>query len=86
LATLVPTTPALSANIIRADWGTTNSGQNVSLYTLTGKGGLRARISDFGGDIVNLDLPNRQGGKTNTMLGFDNFESYQEGSVFGAVI
>jgi aldose 1-epimerase len=78
--------PASAANIERSDWGTTASGQKVSLYTLTGKGGLVARISDFGGDIVNLNVPNRQGGKTDTMLGFDDATSYQKGSVFGAII
>ncbi|HEX4273649.1 MAG TPA: aldose epimerase family protein [Rhizomicrobium sp.] len=78
--------PALAANISKADWGTTASGQTVGLYTLTGAGGLTARISDFGGDIVNLNVPNRHGGQTDTMLGFDDSASYQKGSVFGAVI
>ncbi|HEY5082895.1 MAG TPA: hypothetical protein VII48_00110, partial [Rhizomicrobium sp.] len=49
LAALVPTAPAWAANITRADWGTTKGGQKASLYTLTGKGGLVARISDYGG-------------------------------------
>ena len=78
--------PASAANVERSDWGATASGQKVSLYTLTGKGGLVARISDFGGDIVNLNVPNKQGGKTDTMLGFDDAASYQKGSVFGAII
>jgi aldose 1-epimerase len=85
-AALLPIAPARAANIERTYWGTTASGEKVSLYTLTGLGGLKARISDFGGDIVNLYVPNRQGTKTDTVLGFDDFTSYQKGSVFGAII
>jgi len=86
LAALLPAAPAWAANIEKTDWGTTTGGQKVSLYTLTGKGGLVARISDYGGDIVALNVPNKQSGKTDTMLGFDDFASYQKGSVFGSII
>jgi aldose 1-epimerase len=72
--------------ITAAGWGTTAKGEKVSLYTLTGAGGLEARITNFGGVIVTLTVPNRQGSKTDVVLGFDDLASYEKGGVYGAVI
>ena len=77
---------AQAANITQADWGTTADGRKVQLFTLTGPKGLEARITNYGGMIVSLMVPNKQGTKTDTELGFDDATSYQKGSVFGAVI
>jgi len=74
------------SSVSRVDWGTTSAGEKVDLYTLSGRGGLVARISNFGGVIVALDVPNRQRSKTDVMLGFDDFASYERGGVYGAVI
>jgi aldose 1-epimerase len=77
---------AQAANITEADWGTTADGRKVQLFTLTGPKGLEARITNYGGMIVSLMVPNKQGTKTDTELGYDDATSYQKGSVFGAVI
>jgi len=77
---------AQAANITEAGWGTTADGRRIQLFTLTGPKGLEARITNFGGMIVSLMVPNKQGTKTDTELGFDDAASYQKGSVFGAVI
>jgi aldose 1-epimerase len=69
-----------------ADWGTTVKGEKVTIYTLAGAGGLEARISNFGGVIVALSVPNRNGSKTDVMLGYDDLESYEKGGVYGAAI
>ncbi|MBI4885787.1 MAG: galactose mutarotase [Acidobacteria bacterium] len=74
------------AGITRADWGTTARGEKVEIYTLTGAGGLEARISNFGGVIVTLNVPDRNGSKTDVMLGYDDLASYETGGVYGAVI
>jgi aldose 1-epimerase len=68
------------------EWGTTAGGDRVELYTLTGAGGLVARIATFGARIVGLDVPNRNGSTTDVMLGFDDLASYERGGVYGAVI
>ena len=65
--------------ISRADWGTTVKGEKVAIYTLAGAGGLEARISNFGGVIVTLNVPNRNGSKTDVMLGYDDLASYEKG-------
>ena len=40
------------AGIGAQDWGTTQRGERVRLFTLTGKGGMVARITNFGGVVV----------------------------------
>lgn len=72
--------------ISRIDWGRTAAGENVDLYTLTGRGGLVARISNFGGVIVGLDVPTQRASTTDVLLGFDDFAPYERGGVYGAVI
>jgi aldose 1-epimerase len=78
--------PAAAQNITAQDWGTSAKGDKISLYTLKGAGGLEARITNFGGRIVNLYVPNAHGSKTDVELGYDDFASYEKGSVYGAVI
>ncbi|MFO1246679.1 MAG: aldose epimerase family protein [Alphaproteobacteria bacterium] len=85
-AFLTAASSAHAANISAADWGTTADGRKIQLFTLTGPNGLEAKITNFGGMIVTLMVPNKQGGKTDVELGFDDAASYQKGSVFGAVI
>src|SRR4051812_10151876 len=83
---LATASSAHAANITAADWGTTADGGEIQLFTLAGPKGLEARITNYGGMIVSLMAPNKQGGKTDVELGFDDAASYQKGSVFGAVI
>ena len=78
---------AQARNITGEDWGTAANGEKVSLYTLRGAHGLEARITNYGGRIVSLYVPNRQGGKTDVQLGYDDFASYEkEGGFFGALV
>ena len=50
--------PAHAQNITSQDWGTTDKGERVELFTLKGANGLEARITNFGGRVVNLYVPN----------------------------
>jgi aldose 1-epimerase len=78
--------PAAAAQITRADWGVTPDGQKVSLYTLNGAGGLTARITNFGGVIVGLLVPDRNGHQADVLLGEDDLASYLPGSPAAALI
>ena len=78
--------PAQAANITSQDWGTTAKGEKVQLFTLKGAGGLEAQISNFGGVIVNLLVPDKSGKKIDVMLGYDDFAGYEKGGVYGAII
>src|SRR3979409_560768 len=76
----------IKAGISGEDWGTTQKGDKVRLFTLTGKGGMVARITNFGGVVVDLMVPDRDGKPTNVVLGYDDFASYEKGGVYSALI
>lgn len=79
-------TKMAKAGISAEDWGTTQKGDKVQLFTLTGKGGMVARIANFGGVVVDLMVPDRHGKLTNVVLGYDDLASYEKGGVFSALI
>ncbi len=59
----------------------------VYLYTLENAGGMRARITNYGGILVSLEVPDRDGISGNVVLGFDTLEEYLDGHpYFGALI
>lgn len=62
-------------------FGTLADGRPVHLYTLETKG-LRAVISDYGGTIVRLEVPDRSGNMGDVALGFNNLADYQTKSPF----
>ena len=83
---LLAALPAQAANITARDWGTTAKGETVQLFTLKGRHGLEAHITNFGGVIVDLLVPAKGGRKIDAMLGYDDFKSYEKGGVYGAII
>jgi len=78
---------AQAQNITAQDWGTAKNGEKVSLFTLKSDHGLEARITNYGGRIVSLIVPNKQGGKTDVQLGYDDFAAYEKaGDFYGALV
>lgn len=75
-------------SIQRADFGKTRDGAAVSIYTLTNKNGLTARITNYGGRVVSLTAPDRNGKMADVVLGFDSLDGYVQnpGPFFGALI
>jgi len=68
-------------------FGTTPQGQPVSLFTLGDAGGFQARITNYGGIVTELHVPDREGRMANVVLGFSTLEPYFDGiSYFGAII
>src|SRR5260221_6703044 len=47
----------IKAGISGEDWGTTQQGDKVRLFTLTGNGGMVGRITNFGGVVIDLIVP-----------------------------
>jgi aldose 1-epimerase len=59
----------------------------VSLYTLVNRRGSRARITNYGGAVVSLEVPDRDGTLGDVVLGYDTLAEYLAGgSYFGAII
>ncbi|NLL47253.1 MAG: galactose mutarotase [Firmicutes bacterium] len=59
----------------RKPWGTLQ-GQEIERFTLDLGGGARAEITNFGGALVRLFVPDREGNLDNVVLGYENLEEY----------
>lgn len=57
-------------------WGKTAGGTEVMLFTLKNAKGAEARITNYGGIIVSLKMPDRAGQFADVVLGFDSLEPY----------
>lgn len=66
----------MSANITSTPFGTTSAGQPVELFTLRNSRGVEARISNYGGILVSLLAPDRQGRFADVVLGYDDLAGY----------
>ena len=73
-------------SVSKQPFGKTSDGIAVDLYTLT-DGKVEARITNYGGIIVSLRTPDRNGKLDDVVLGYDSFEGYRTNpAYFGAII
>ncbi len=62
-------------------------GKKVSLYTLKNAHGMTVKITDYGGIVTSLVVPDREGKPADVVLGYDHLDGYLEKSpYFGALI
>jgi aldose 1-epimerase len=67
--------------------GKTEDGQPVDLYILTNDRGMAASITNYGGTVVSLRVPDRLGKLSDVALGYDTVSEYANGKAyFGAII
>jgi aldose 1-epimerase len=72
---------------MKESFGTISDGIEASLYTLRNVHGSEARITNYGGILVSLMVPDRGGKLIDVVLGFDTLEGYlNEHPCFGAII
>lgn len=70
-----------------ANFETTVDGKKVALYTLTNSNGVEACITNYGGRIVSLMVPDRNGEFRDVVLGHDSIADYIKiDGNFGALI
>ncbi len=75
-----------SMSIEKEPFGTTKQGESVDLYTLTNANGMRVRIMTYGGVIVSVEVPDRDGKTDDVVLGFETLEAYIKDSPhFGCI-
>jgi aldose 1-epimerase len=68
-------------------FGTTADGTEVFLYTLKNHSGMEAKITNYGGIVVSLRVPDRAGKFDDVVLGYDSLAGYlKETPYFGALI
>jgi len=70
------------ANIQKTDFGKTQDGKPVEMYTLHNGHGAVAKIITWGATLTELHVPDRAGKLGNVVLGFDNLNSYETSSPF----
>ena len=71
----------------RAPFGTTPAGNPVEVFTLTNGPGLEVRAATYGGIIVSLSVPDRDGRMADVVLGHDSLDGYLRGSLYlGAIV
>ena len=61
--------------------------KEIYIYSLSNENGLTARIMNYGGVILSLDIPDKNGDKRDVVLGFDYLDDYTTSTVyFGALV
>jgi len=83
---MLTATMQAKTNITKQAFGHTADGTGVDLYTLD-DGKVEARITNYGGIIVSLRTPDRNGKLDDVVLGYDSVNQYiAKTAYFGAII
>lgn len=78
---------ASRSSITDQPFGKAPGGQAVQLFTLTNTRGMQAKITNYGGILTALRVPDRNGRFVDVVLGYDNLPAYIKSSpYFGALI
>src|SRR4029077_16491506 len=88
MTTLGPTgaTPQ-HGSTTKKPFGKTPDGHPVDLFVRTNKGGAEASITNYGGAVVSLKVPDRNGKLADVVLGYDTADGYvNDKSYFGAIV
>lgn len=68
-------------------FGNLLDGRKVTAYRLSNHTGTQAVVLDYGCTVQSLSIPNRTGGTTDVVLGYDTAEEYEKNDgFFGAAI
>lgn len=75
------------SGLLRSDFQSIVGDRQTDLYTLTNAAGMEVCITSFGGRVVSVMVPDRNGVLQDVVLAFDNIEDYRNiPSDFGASI
>ncbi|HXH05769.1 MAG TPA: aldose epimerase family protein [Vicinamibacterales bacterium] len=80
--------PPRTPRVTRAAFGRTPDGTAVDLFTIANGRGLELRAATYGGIIVALQAPDREGRAADIVLGYENLDGYlrDNSPYFGAII
>jgi aldose 1-epimerase len=80
--------PKLPVLLNKANFEAGHNGKQVQLYTLRNSNGLAAQITNYGGKVVNLWTPDKNGNFGDIVLGFETIDEYFKTSeiYFGSLI
>ncbi|WP_234567908.1 aldose epimerase family protein [Rhodohalobacter sp. 614A] len=72
--------------IITEEFGTMDDGSPVQLFTLENANGMEVSVTNYGGIVTSIKVPDKNGNIENVVLGFDDLEQYKSGHpFFGAI-
>jgi aldose 1-epimerase len=78
---------AAEPSITSKSFGKTTNGISASLYTLKNSSGASATISNYGGIVTSLMIPDRNGKVSDIVLGFKTLPEYEKKSpYFGCLV
>ncbi len=79
--------PETDERVSSAPFGQDSSGEKATVYTLRNHNGMEARVTNYGGIILSLTAPDRNGNFEDVTIGYDSLSSYlDESPYFGAII
>lgn len=71
----------------RAPFGRLPGGGAIEVFTLRSAGGVEAHIIGYGGRLLSLRTPDREGRLADIVLGYDDLDGYRgDGAYLGAVV
>ena len=70
------TTSMTDSGLLSENFRTKVGGKQTDLFTLKNKNGMEVCITNFGGRIVSIMVPDREGMMRDVVLGFDNIQDY----------
>ena len=68
--------PLTASELNPADFDTTLNGKKVELVTLTNDKGMEVCLTNYGGRVVSISVPDKNGKATDVVLGYDNIRQY----------
>ncbi|MBI4660305.1 MAG: galactose mutarotase [Verrucomicrobia bacterium] len=87
LAGCASTLSSRGGEIAKAPFGVTQDGKPVDIYTLRNAKGAEARIMNYGGIVVSLKVPDKNGSLGDVVLGYDALAEYEKQSpYFGCLV
>ena len=66
----------------KQSWGKTADGRPVDLYVLTNDNGFEVKVTTFGGAVVSVMAPDRQGKMADVILGYDTAAGYENDKAY----
>ena len=82
-----PAAPESASAILKEPFGEFE-GKKVDIYTLKNAGGIEVKITNYGGIVTAVKLPDKNGSFADVALGYDNLKGYIDNNspYFGALI
>ncbi len=87
LFSCAPNRQSVITGVNKQNFGSLPSGEQIDLYTLRNSKGMEAAITNYGGRLVSLTTPDRNGKFDDVVLGFDDLAGYLgKNPYFGAIV